>query len=185
MVGSLSKSTHPDLKEIREAYERARQHRIDRGKIPTLFRGVPVTAQSPAGIISIATLHQIDLMRIGDVIARTVGVIHRLHHKRLLAYKGSGYRALINDVLPSSPDYEKALSLLRNGNTRYADGLLKWCDFKAQEDANVQEWLISFYDEAIFHYGTRPEADLMPISFIFNRPFGSVTEVRPMRHLIF
>ncbi len=167
LISALSRSTHPDLVEIRQAYSRAQQRRIGLGRSPFLFLTTPLWVPSSTGIATLAHLHAVDVLRVADVVSRIVGVIHRLRQDRLLANQGSGYKMIVRDVLAPGAHYDKAFDLLKRGNKDYACGLLKWCDFIAEEDPQVQEWLISFYDDAIFYVRTLPESDSTSVSFIF------------------
>jgi hypothetical protein len=131
----LHHSRHPDLADIRAANERARRHRIERG-LPATVEPGPV------------------FRRLGNVVIQIVVALHAFTD--LPPVHAPQFTTAFDPILPAMPIHAKALQVLAEQHQSAACGLFKWRYSVSEHDAREMEWLLSFYDEAIFRVWTAP-----------------------------
>lgn len=165
--GPLARCQHPELVEIREASRRASERRAGIHRKESVFKTAPILSLSPSGLLFPSEVERIDLTRIAGVISRTVIAIYITAARKIFDWQDDIYDGATMDIRADSPHYPRAREILAGGNTNYAGGLLRWCDFVSSRDPNEQEWLLSFYDEAVFHFRSFRKMDPPQTSGIF------------------
>jgi len=168
LLGTLREVKHPDLDVLRAARNRANTRRKkERGRRSTFDPGMTVTLESPIFKIE-HEVQNVDRARIDTVIFRTVLAIRaHLKLKHLGLLKQLGYRLIVSEIDIASDAYKTALDVLKGLHREFAHGLLKFYYAQAEHDADEQEWLIAFYDRAIFYFKVtlqqgRPQSGLFP-----------------------
>ena len=165
LLGSLRDFEHPDLVEVRAARERGNDRlRRERGRRSVFDSGLSLHL-GPADFAVAFELQSVDQARINVVILRTVAAIAARNRKGLVV--PSGYKAIIVE-LPVSSEYQRVgLEVITGPHSgAYGEGLLRWYFGEADNNRDEQEWLISFYNRAIFYCristAARPQSGLFP-----------------------
>lgn len=152
LVVLLENSKHPDLTEIRAAHERAVRHRIERGKAPSIFHD------------------RSDLSRVNHIM---IQITAKLHAYTDLPPVGPELTCFADYADPVTPVFATVRQLIAERHESSAGGLFKWRYKIDESDRRQSEWLLSFYDEAIF----RVQSVLMgkePLRSLFLGPIGPI-----------
>ena len=154
--GELQDCAHADLKEVRAAYERASKNRIMAGKKPSVFQTRRSWGHTPTGLHVPGQQQMIHLTRIARVIAVTAWALH-LHTvgEPITKLKPSERIGWIVEFPRNALRYPRAKEILVAG-AKHADGLLSYAWFWDPNETENKEYLIAFYDTAIFHLRTAP-----------------------------
>jgi hypothetical protein len=179
-LGALCACQHPELAPIRKKFDRARANRLRDGKRPSVFASSPFT-------VSMFTfepgfqhedsfrMSDVDLGRIGSVIVRTLfGVHFRFMVRQMVAGTIGNIRPLIPEGHTisacdiSQQLYPRALELLKaHGRRDFGDGLFSWLVCGTDESPE-NEYLLGFYDAAIFHVRICPVGATELVSALFD-----------------
>jgi hypothetical protein len=169
--GELASCQHPDLDHIRDACRRAENHRTKRGFHPSVFRLRNSWSQTASGLHVQGQAEAVNMARIARMIGATAYVLHLYATGQPIIQLPTGaqpgYRSSVVDIQKGSQHYEAAKEALKTGR-QMAQGLLSFAWFFSVDDENEKEWLVCFYDHAIFQLKISPVGIEKPESLLFD-----------------
>jgi hypothetical protein len=140
----------PEVAEIKATYERARQGRLDRGKLadvwPTRLELINIPERGPLSFRPIGVPDP-NSNRIADILTRIIGELNS-HGPSIPA--GPESTACFRAFLPGVDKYSVALQLLAEEYESTGEGIFKWRYRTNPNDSREIEWLMSFYDYLAF-----------------------------------
>jgi hypothetical protein len=161
LAGALVNCRHTDLTDVRDACERARQRRSLRGASQNVFPTQDAGWLFNGFFLQPIQHHWVEWRRIANVILLSCNTAQLWKTGGFIGDENKAqYTAHVTDIPLDSPYYEKATALIREGTDPSAVApLYEIRSLVVDHDPNVQEWLISFYGEAVFLMRIMPTGD--------------------------
>jgi len=178
LSGPLANCAHPALAQVRAAYERARIRRSLRGSNPDVLQTAGRSWVFNEVLLCPTVHHWIEWQRIAKVIWLSCNTAQILKRGNFIGNENKPkYTAHVMDIPAESPYYRRARDILtKPGDLGHDPPLYEASSLVAQNDPNIQEWLVSFYGEAIFMMKTMPtgidrfESEFFPGARVVNGP---------------